>query len=59
MFGWARLLKRVVAIDPERCPRRRQGTLQIIAAITYRPVARQSRRHLKLAAAPRRLLRHA
>ena len=35
---WARLLKRVFAIDMERCPVCQQGTLRIIAAITERDV---------------------
>lgn len=51
-WGWARLLKRVFAIDLERCPRCHQGALQIIAAITWRPVIRRILGHLKLAADP-------
>ncbi|HEY7708651.1 MAG TPA: transposase, partial [Candidatus Entotheonella sp.] len=37
-WGWARLLKRVLAIDLERCPRGQLGSLRIISALTYRPV---------------------
>ena len=37
-WGWARLLKRVFAIDLERCPRGQLGSLRIICALTYRPV---------------------
>jgi hypothetical protein len=46
------LLKRVFALDLERCPVCLKGTFGIIAAITYRPVIRQILRHLKLAADP-------
>lgn len=46
--GWARLLKRVFAIDLERCPRCLQGALRIIAAITYRPSCVASRCILKI-----------
>jgi hypothetical protein len=51
-WGWARLLKRVFAIDLERCPRCQLGSLRIISAITYRPVIRRILGHLKLAADP-------
>ena len=51
-FGWARLLKRVFAIDMERCPRCHQGTLRIIAAITAGSVIHRILRHLKLALEP-------
>jgi Putative transposase len=51
-WGWARLLKRVVAIDLERCPRCQSGALRMIAAITSRPVIRRILRPLKLAADP-------
>jgi len=33
-WGWARLLKRVFALDLERCPRGQSGGLRIICAIT-------------------------
>ena len=56
-WGWARLLKRVFAIDRERCPRCPSGTLRIIAAIPSRSVIRRILCHLKLATAPQRLLR--
>jgi hypothetical protein len=49
---WTRLLKRVLALDLERCPRCHSGTLRIIAAITYRPVIRRILCPLKLAADP-------
>ena len=51
-WGWARLLKRVFAIDMARCPRCHQGTLRIIAAITNRLLIRRILGHLKLSADP-------
>ena len=51
-WGWARLLKRVVTLDMERCPRCHQVTVRLIAAITSRPIIRRILRPLKLAAAP-------
>ena len=51
-WGWVRLLKRVFAIDLERCPTCHQGTLRIIAAITSGPIIRKILYHLKLAADP-------
>jgi Putative transposase len=51
-WAWARLLKRVFALDLERCPRCPSGRLRIIAAITCRPVIRHLLRHLKLATDP-------
>ena len=51
-WGWARLLKRLFAIDVERCPRCHQGALRIIAAITSRPIIRRILCHLKLAPDP-------
>ena len=51
-WGWARLLKRVFAIDMARCPVCQQGTLRIIAAITEVSVIRKILRHLKLAVDP-------
>jgi hypothetical protein len=51
-WGWARLLKRVVAFDLERCPACGRGTLRIIAAITHVEVIRTMLRHLKLAPDP-------
>jgi hypothetical protein len=64
-WSWARLLKRVFALDmaaclPPLCGRRepcdlplcRQGSLRIIAAITQAEVIRKILRHLKLAADP-------
>jgi hypothetical protein len=46
------LLKRVFAIDMERCPMCQQGTLRIIAAIIEGSVIRKILRHLKLAVDP-------
>jgi hypothetical protein len=51
-WTWARLLKRVFAIDMERCPVCQQGTLRIIAAITEVSIIKKILRHLKLAVAP-------
>jgi hypothetical protein len=51
-WTWARLLKRVFAIDMERCPVCQQGRLRIIAAITEGHVIQKILRHLKLAADP-------
>jgi hypothetical protein len=51
-WSWARLLKRVFALDMARCPFRQQGTLRIIAAITHSEVIRTILQHLKLTADP-------
>jgi hypothetical protein len=51
-WGWARLLKRVFALDLATCPFCRQGALRILAAITQAEVIRKILRHLKLAADP-------
>lgn len=51
-WRWARLLKRVFAIDMERCPVCQQGRLRIIAAITEARVVKKILRHLKLAMDP-------
>ena len=51
-WTWAQLLKRVFAIDMERCPMCQQGTLRIIAAITEVRVIQKILRHLKLAVDP-------
>ena len=51
-WSWARLLKRVFALDMATCPFCRQGSLRIIAAITQAEVLRKMLRHLKLAADP-------
>ena len=51
-WRWARLLKRVFALDMARCPFCQQGSLRIIAAITHGEVIRKILRHLKLAADP-------
>jgi hypothetical protein len=51
-WTWARLLKRVFAIDMERCPMCQQGRLRIIAAITERSVIQKILRHLNLAVDP-------
>jgi hypothetical protein len=49
---WARLLKRVFAIDMECCPVCQQGRLRIIAAITAGHIIQKILRHLKLAVDP-------
>jgi hypothetical protein len=46
------LLKRVFAIDMERCPVCQQGRLRLIAAITEVSVMQKILRHLKLAVDP-------
>jgi hypothetical protein len=51
-WSWARLLKRVFAVDIVRCPLCQEGSLRIIAAITHGEVIRKILRHLKLAADP-------
>jgi Putative transposase len=51
-WTWARLLKRVFAIDMARCPVCQQGRLRIIAAITEGNVIQKILRHLKLAVDP-------
>jgi len=51
-WSWARLLKRVFALDMARCPCCQQGTLRIIAAITHGKVIRKILQHLKLAVDP-------
>src|SRR5207244_13637076 len=51
-WSWARLLKRVCALDMVRCPFCQQGSLRIIAALTHGKVIRKILRHLKLAADP-------
>jgi hypothetical protein len=51
-WTWARLLKRVFAIDMARCPVCQQGTLRIIAAILETSVVKKILRHVKLAVDP-------
>jgi Putative transposase/Transposase zinc-binding domain len=51
-WSWARLLKRVFALDMARCPWCQRGSLRIIAAITHGEVIRKILRHLKLAVDP-------
>ena len=51
-WSWARLLKRVFAIDMARCPVCQQGRLRIIAAITEISVIQKILRHVKLAVDP-------
>jgi putative transposase/transposase-like zinc-binding protein len=51
-WSWARLLKRIFALDMVRCPRGQRGTLRIIAAIMQGEVIRMILRHLKLAVDP-------
>ena len=47
-MSWARLLKRVFAIDMKRCPNCGGGELKIIAAILERPVIEKILTHLGL-----------
>jgi hypothetical protein len=51
-WSWARLLKRVFAVDMARCPWCPQGLLRLIAAITHGQGSRKTLRHLQLAADP-------
>src|SRR5262245_59935496 len=51
-WSWARLLKRVFALDMARCPFCQQGTLQIIAVITHGQVIHTILQHLKRAMDP-------
>ena len=51
-WSWARLLKRVFALDLATCPVCHQGALRIIAAITQAEVIQKMLRHLKRAADP-------
>src|SRR5438445_2165834 len=46
-WSWARLLKRVFALDMATCPLCRQGSLRMIAAITQAEVLRKMLRHLQ------------
>ena len=46
------MLKRIFAIEMERCPACQQGTLRIIAVITQGSIIRKILRHLKLAVDP-------
>jgi len=51
-WSWARLLKRVFAVDMVRCPWCQRGSLRIIAAITQGEVIRKILRHLQRAVDP-------
>ena len=51
-WSWARLLKRVFALDMARYPWCQRGSLRLIAAITHGEVIRKILRHLKLAVDP-------
>jgi len=51
-WSWARLLKRVFALEMARCPFCQRGALRIIATITQGEVIRKILRHLKLTADP-------
>jgi hypothetical protein len=51
-WSWARLLKRVFALDMARCPWCQRGALRLIAAITQGEVIRTILRHLKRAVDP-------
>ena len=57
-WSWARLLKRVFALDMARCPWCQRGVLRIIAAITQGGVIRKILRHLKLAVDPPSMAQH-
>jgi hypothetical protein len=54
-WSWARLLKRVFALDMARCSWCQREALRIIAAITHGEVIRKIRQHLKLSADPPRI----
>ena len=51
-WSWARLLKRVFALEMARCPFCQRGALRIIATITQGEVISKILRHLKHAADP-------
>ncbi len=51
-WSWARLLKRVFALEMATCPFCQRGTLRIIAVITQGEVISKILRHLKRAADP-------
>ena len=51
-WGWARLLKRVCALERARGPFCQRGTLRMIAAMTHGEVIRKILRHLKLVVDP-------
>ena len=51
-WSWARLLKRVFALDMARCPFCQRGALRIIAAITHSEVMRKILQPLQLSADP-------
>jgi hypothetical protein len=51
-WPWARLLKRVFALEMGTCPFCQRGVLRLIAVITQGAVIRKILRHLKLAADP-------
>jgi hypothetical protein len=54
-WSWARLVKRVFALDMARCPFCQQGTLRMIAVITQGEVIRKILQHLQLSADPPRI----
>jgi hypothetical protein len=51
-WTWARLLKRVFALEMDTCPWCQRGVLRLIAVITQGEVIRKILRHLKLSADP-------
>jgi Putative transposase/Transposase zinc-binding domain len=51
-WSWARLLKRVFALDMAHCPWCQRGALRIIAAMTQGEVIRKILQHLKLTVDP-------
>jgi len=51
-WSWARLLKRVFALEMATCPWCRRGALRLIAVITQESVITRILRHLQLASVP-------
>ena len=54
-WPWARLLKRVFALEMGTCPWCQRGTLRLIAVITQGEVISKILHHLKLSADPPRI----
>ena len=54
-WTWARLLKRVFALEMGACPFCQRGVLRLIAVITQGEVISKILRHLKLSADPPRI----
>jgi hypothetical protein len=51
-WNWARLLKRVFALEMATCPWCRRGVLRLMAVITQESVITRILRHLQLASVP-------